>query len=191
LSCKWIATTPRCHFGKRLRRFRRLRGVKQEHVAEILGVSQGMVSRWEAGAHTPSADVCAKIERLLTVAPDSSTDRALRRLVEAASMPVHLICDDSHALLAASAAREAEWEAAANAFLGTSLWRFATRAILVAEGELADHGWFDRANQERVLVATEGNGSREMRILPSTLEWEQISLADGRTGRLVTTASFA
>jgi transcriptional regulator with XRE-family HTH domain len=114
---------PDRQLGQRLRRFRRLRGLKQEHVAQILGVSQGLISRWEAGKHVPSPEISHQIRRFISVAPDSVSDRALRRLVEAANVPVHLICDATHRLLAASPLREDEWRASAHAFIGSSLWR--------------------------------------------------------------------
>lgn len=182
---------PDSQLGLRLRRFRRLRGLKQDHVAHILGVSQGLISRWEAGRHVPAADMGQQIRRLIAVPPDSASDRALRRLVEAANVPVHLICDATHRLLAASPLREEEWRASARAFIGSSLWRFATDDIVAAEDQLADHGWFDQADPGPVAIPTKGNGSDEMRILASTLEWERVGLADGRVGRLVTTVAFA
>lgn len=184
------ASIPDRHLGERLRRFRRLRGLKQGHIAETLGVSQGVVSRWESGQHVPSPETCRRIQHLVAVAPDCSSDHALRKLVEAARVPVHLICDATHRLLAASPSREREWGASAEAFAGCSLWRFATDQIVSAEDQLADSGWFDRAQPPRILVPTTGNGSNEIRILPSILEWEQIGLADGRVGRLATTIAF-
>jgi transcriptional regulator with XRE-family HTH domain len=39
--------------GRALRRFRRLHAIKQTHLAEMLGVSQGSVSRWEAARISP------------------------------------------------------------------------------------------------------------------------------------------
>lgn len=131
-----------------------------------------------------------QIRRFIAVPPDSKSDRALRRLVEAVNVPVHLICDATHRLLAASPLREKEWGASACAFIGSSLWRFATDEIVGAEDQLADYGWFDRTEPERISIPTKGNGSNEMRILPSTLEWERVGLADGRMGRLVTTVAF-
>ena len=159
-------------------------------MAQILGVSQGLISRWEAGKHIPSTEISHQIRRFIAVAPDSVSDRALRRLVEAANVPVHLICDATHCLLAASPLREEEWRASARAFIGSSLWRFATDDIVVAEDRLADHGWFDHSDPDRISITTKGNGSDEMRILRSTLEWERVGLADGRVGRLVTTVAF-
>jgi transcriptional regulator with XRE-family HTH domain len=177
--------------GLQLRRFRRLRGMKQDHIADLLGVSQGLVSRWEAGLHTPSPGLCHRLETLLGSDADPATDTALRRLIENATEPVHLICDASHVLLAASPAREAEWGSRATPFIGTSLWRFASTEIVTSEERLSDRGWFEDTDPGQVLLETGGNGSREMRILPSTLRWERIALAGGRIGRLVTTIAFA
>lgn len=177
--------------GRQLRRFRRLRGMKQDHIADLLGVSQGLVSRWEAGFHTPSPDLYRRLERLLATKADPAADTALRRLIKNTAEPVHLICDASHVLLAASPAREAEWGSRATPFIGTSLWRFATAEIVTGEEGLPDRGWFEETDPGMVLVETGGNGSRDMRILPSTLGWERITLDGGRIGRLVTTIVFA
>jgi len=94
-------------------------------------------------------------------------------------------------LLAASPSREQEWGAPSAPFLGMSLWRFATHEIIERELELPELGWFEDRGPERVLVDTSGNGSRDMRILPSTLAWERVGLSAGKVGRLVTTVAFA
>jgi transcriptional regulator with XRE-family HTH domain len=159
-------------------------------MASDLEVSQSLVSRWEAGLHEPSAKTRCAIERLLRSTHRGGRDAAVRRLVENAADPIHLICDDTHMLLAASPAREREWQARAAAYLGSSLWRFATPQIVACENTLSDLGWFDDRGQPCVFVETDGNGNSEMRILPSTLMWEKIALEDGRIGRLVTTVEF-
>lgn len=185
-----ISSRPSYNLGARLRRFRRLHGIKQDYLADTLSVSQGLISRWEAGKHLPSPEAAQQILDLIAVAPDSSSDRALVRLVESTKVPVHLICDATHRLLAASHPREREWRASADTYIGSSLWRFATEEIVMAEERLSEVGWFDIAHPVRISIPTKGNGSNEMRILPSTLEWESIGLADGRMGRLVTTVAF-
>ena len=77
------------HQGHTLRRLRVLRGMKQSHLAELLGVDQATISRWERGvvplgqAHwTAALDVFA-------VSPDPSQDAALKRLVTSSTSKVH------------------------------------------------------------------------------------------------------
>ncbi|HWW55787.1 MAG TPA: helix-turn-helix transcriptional regulator [Sphingopyxis sp.] len=172
--------------GPALRRFRRLNGIKQGHIAELLAVSQGSVSRWESGAHEPDALHGEKIAALIAANTADDSDRALKRLVETSTQAVHLICDATHRLLAASKARTAQWGGAAQSYIGTSLWRFATPEIILAEEGLGDAGWFDRPFQS-LHFDTGGNGSNEIPVTPSRICWETIPLSGGRTGRLTTT----
>jgi transcriptional regulator with XRE-family HTH domain len=89
--------------GLALRRFGRLNTVKQSAVAEMLGVSQGCVSRWESGGHRPDAGQTDRIIQLISASVGNDHDAALKRLVECSDRPVHLICDSTHRLLAAAA----------------------------------------------------------------------------------------
>jgi transcriptional regulator with XRE-family HTH domain len=175
--------------GRDLRRLRRLRGLKQGHVAELLGVTQATVSRWERGLAWPDEAHAARITQLLSQerAPGRpGQDGALKRLVQRSRDPVHLICDRSHRLLAASAAREAEWTVSASTVLGQPLLSYATPQILDAEAGLADAGWYDRP--DGVLdLETETNHRPDLLIRRSRMRWERILLEDGTAGRLVTT----
>ncbi|HET6524791.1 helix-turn-helix transcriptional regulator [Sphingopyxis sp.] len=172
--------------GRALRRFRRLNAIKQGHFAELLGVAQASVSRWESGAHEPDAAHREKIAALIAAQTGSDADAALKRLVETSTQAVHLVCDATHRLLAASPARAASWNADARAYVGMSLWRFATREIILAEAGLAAAGWFERPFQT-LDVRTGANGSREIPVSPGWMRWETIPLSGGRTGRLTTT----
>lgn len=172
--------------GRALRRFRRLNAIKQGHFAELLGVSQASVSRWESGTHEPDAAHREKIAALIAAQTGSDADAALKRLVETSTQAVHLVCDATHRLLAASPARAASWNADAGTYVGMSLWRFATREIILAEAGLAAAGWFERPFQT-LDVRTGANGSREIPVSPGRMRWETIPLSDGRTGRLTTT----
>ncbi len=150
--------------------------MKQDHIADLLGVSQGLVSRWEAGLHTPSPALYRRLERLLVSEANQAADTALRRLIENAVAPVHLICDASHVLLAASPAREAEWGSRAMPFIGASLWRFATAEIVANEEQLPDHGWFEELILGGWLSRPEGMeaaicGSCRARWDGSVLPW--------------------
>jgi transcriptional regulator with XRE-family HTH domain len=168
-----------------LRRWRRLRGVKQSHAAELFDVSQATLSRWERGQHRIPNTAVRKLSRLLAAPLDSAGDAVLRRLVESSSLPVHLICDLSHRLLAASPVRLAEWTADAAELRGVSLWDFATDEIRAAEGRLGDLGWYDDGAAQ-VSFWTGPNDSPIVTIDSGVLVWERLQLSDGTLARLVT-----
>ncbi len=174
---------------KVLRRLRAVRGIKQSHLAELVGVTQATVSRWERGEARPAPAERARLEALLCAPIDPAADRALKRLVEASPDPVHLICDVTHRLLAASASRQREWSAPASAFLGRPLFRYASDEIRAEEARLADRGWYDEP-APRLVFRTGANASDEIRILPSVMMWERLALSDGSIARLVTSLSF-
>jgi len=169
-----------------LRRLRLISGIKQSHLAELLSVTQATVSRWERGQQHPSPDQEQALLRLLTAPRKPGQDAALRRLVESSSRPVHLICDLSHRLLAASPARTAGWRLPACEFEGRSLWPYATEEIRAAEARLDALGW-DEPAAPVVAFLTGGNYEQAVPILPGWVIWERIRLDDGTPARLVTT----
>jgi transcriptional regulator with XRE-family HTH domain len=162
--------------------------MKQGHAAELLLVSQGTVSRWESGEIDPDAQHRSRIQALIRANANSDSDAALRRLILSSSQAVHLVCDATHELLAASPARAASWRVEANQYVGTSLWRFASEEIVRAEMSLDGLGWFERPFQE-YRFETGDNGSHEIPVRPSLMQWETLPLSDGRVGRLTTTLS--
>lgn len=179
----------RLPIGRALRRFRRLRGVKQSHVAELLRVSQGSVSRWESGAQEPDEISRDRIVAMIAANTNDSGDAAIKRLIHTSTQAVHLVCDATHQLLAASPLRASNWGLDMSELLGTSLWPFASPEIVEAEGCLADRGWFDQPYQT-FRFQTGGNDSPLIPVRPSLIEWETIPLADGRIGRITTTIGF-
>ena len=172
-------------YGRALRRWRRLRGVKQSHAAELFGVTQATLSRWERGHHRLPDSAACKLSRLLAAPLESAADAGLRRLVESSALRVHLICDLSHRLLAASPARFAEWTADAAELRGVSLWAFATDEIRSAEGRLGELGWYDDGATQ-MSFWTGANDSPVVSIDPGILLWERLQLSDGTLARLVT-----
>jgi transcriptional regulator with XRE-family HTH domain len=172
--------------GQALRRFRRLNGIKQGDVAERLSVSQGSVSRWESGTQEPDPIHSRRIADIVAASATGAGDAAIKRLVSTSSLPVHLVCDATHRLLAVSPARAASWNVDVALYLGSSLWPFATEEIVAAEQGLAASGWFERPCQS-LRFETRGNVSDKIPVAAGIVQWETIPLSDGRIGRLTTT----
>lgn len=172
--------------GRALRRFRRLNAIKQSHAAEFFNVSQATISRCESGVHEPEAQQREHIAAMIAAHSGDAADGAWKRLIETSSLPVHMVCDATHRLLAASPARVASWGENADAFLGKSLWRFASREIVLAEASLEALGWYEQPFKQ-LCFQTGENESDVIKVMPSVMLWETVPLADGRVGRITTT----
>lgn len=170
--------------GPSLRRWRVLNRVKQQVLAAELGVSQSRISRWESGHGAPDQNCAAKIAWLLRARPQSASDRALLDLVTKSSSPVHLVCDLTHRLLAASPARAAQWHVGVPDLLGKPLWRFASEGIRAAEHQLQDLGWFEPDSPD-IVYRTERAEFQELTIPESCLRISRLVLSDGGCVRLV------
>lgn len=170
--------------GRSLRTWRALRRIKQLHAAQLLGVSQATVSRWENGQSPPSPDEAERLRTLMAARLDSAADRVLARLVWQSAAPVHLVCDLTHRLLAASPAREAQFKVPTSQLMGTSLWRYASEDIVAAEGRLADHGWFG-PTPPAIEFHTRARDSDALVIRACDMRWVRFQLSDGSFARLV------
>lgn len=170
--------------GSTLRRQRIASGMKQCHLAELLGVHQATVSRWEQGRLVPTEGQLAKLLAIFRAAPSRpSHDAALRRLVEGSAQRVHLVCDRTHRLLAASAPRWSQWRIERADLEGACMLRFASPEIAEAEGRLRDLGWFE-GDVGELVVETGANHSQQVPIAPGRFLWQQVLLGDGGVGRL-------
>mgnify|MGYP000886988296 CR=1 FL=1 len=168
-----------------LRHLRRLAGMKQSHLADLMGVTQSTVSRWESGVLSLTVEQARALQTVFAARPDPAQDAALKRLVETSTSPVHLICDRTHRLLAASPARAADWRVDLDDYLGRSLLVYASDEILAAEARLKDMGWYeDRLGS--LAFDTGANGDPDIPIRPGPMLWERVRLSDGSSGRLVT-----
>lgn len=172
--------------GATLRRWRLFRRIKQEHAAELFGVSQSTVSRWEAGTLPMADDARMRIEALFSARLDSAADHALQRLVTHDSRAVHLVCDHTHRLLACSASRAGEFASPLSTLMGASLWPFATEAIMTREASLSDAGWHEQRITS-VAFDTGSNDSATVPIRASRCRWTRLTLSDGTVARLVET----
>ncbi|WP_342360306.1 helix-turn-helix transcriptional regulator [Terrarubrum flagellatum] len=160
--------------------------MKQGHLAELIGVAQTTISRWEKGELRITDAQRDAIRRALALAPDEPQDAALKRLVESSESKVHLICDRTHRLIAASKARAAEWRIARETAIGRSLFAFASPRIRAAEQSLDVLGWRE-GRVSHLVIETDANLDRDIPIEPGLVRWERIELANGAARRLVTT----
>ena len=174
--------------GRALRTWRGLRRIKQGHAAELLGVSQTTVSRWENGRQTPAPEEQWAIRRLMQARLDGAAERELARMVSQSPRPLHLICDLTHRLLALSAQRESELKVGATDLLGRSLWPHASPEIVAAESELAALGWFE-PGAPAVEGVTREHTTAAVRIRRSRFRWTRFQLSDGSFARLVETVA--
>jgi transcriptional regulator with XRE-family HTH domain len=65
-----ITTEPRMHIGRKIERIRELRGMKQETLADLLGVSQQAVSRMESSQDVEEERL-QKVATALGVTPEA------------------------------------------------------------------------------------------------------------------------
>ncbi len=170
-------------FGKRLKRLRRVVGLKQSALADLIEVDQATISRWENGGQTPSAHVQQVV--FAALGPAKAQDSALKRLVVNSSECLHLVEEATHTCLAYSASRARDWKTSQHALLGVSLWQFATDEIRQAEAELQLDGWWDLHSPAPKAFLTSEAVHDQIRISAGRIVWERLYLSDGTPVRLV------
>ena len=169
--------------GRSLRLWRSLRRLKQTALADLIGVSQTTVSRWESGQAAPSVEEQQQLRTLMAAKLDSAADFALGRLVRSAHTPMHLVCDFSHRLLALSRPREVHCRVPGSELMGSALWRYATPQIVAQEAKLDELGWYE-PGPEAVEFDTEARDDPVMPIERSRMRWIRMQLSDGSFVRL-------
>ncbi|WP_092694488.1 helix-turn-helix domain-containing protein [Tranquillimonas rosea] len=179
---------PRCRsdLGRGLRTWRALHRVKQSHAAELLGVSQPQISRWESGTQEPGQDEARLLADLLSARLAGGADGRLGKFVGDSVSPLHLICDMTHRLLAYSSARARQFRRVPEELDGALLWECASPDIIEAERNLETLGWFDLV-APIIELETTGHRSHLLEIPESRFTWTRFRLSDGRYARLVET----
>ncbi len=170
--------------GFRLRRLRRLKGLKQLHLADLLRVNQSTIARWERGDLDLGEADWQRARAALNVS--TTQDDVLKRLVETSTQEIHLVCDLTHRLLAASSRRKDRWTADIEDLMGRPMLQYASEEILRAEAGLGDLGWYDGVTTS-LSFTTRANSSAVVPIREGRMRWERVLLGDGSPARLATT----
>jgi DNA-binding transcriptional regulator YiaG len=76
-----------------IKKIRRLRGLKQQALADLIHVSRGSVARWEAGFDQPNLLAQKKLKALF--AERSSVDRTLKNLIDTSPVMMELLRPDT------------------------------------------------------------------------------------------------
>lgn len=168
-----------------LRRARRARGIKQTHLAELVGVSQSTLSKWENGTATLSQKHHDRLFQVLGTHASSISDSWLLRLVRHSTRQVHLMRESDHRLLAASHLRICEWKREYSEVASGPLSRDLPSDIAAAEQRLNE---FDDETRWRVpaVLHVDGREHGVYEIERGLLLWEWVTLSDGELARLVT-----
>lgn len=155
-------------FALRLRSWRRLNGIKQLALAEMLGVSQAAVSYWETGRDKPSPDLMKRITELIS---GSELDEIrLERVFTERQPGIMALYDlDGVRLLAASRGYRALWPGM-SLLQGTSL----ERHLVNESGELLANAALRRDINSGKLALVSGVSDRHTDIIVDTAvrhEW--------------------
>ncbi|MBB6610482.1 helix-turn-helix transcriptional regulator [Pontibacter sp. Tf4] len=76
------------HIGRKISRIRELRGIKQETLAQEMGVSQQTVSRIET-SETIEEDILAKVAQILGVTPEAIKNYSDEAVITIISSTLH------------------------------------------------------------------------------------------------------
>lgn len=60
---------PKYEIGERIKKFRIQLGIKQKDLADLVGVSNNVISNWEQGNNRPDADMLPRLCKALQVSP--------------------------------------------------------------------------------------------------------------------------
>lgn len=179
-----LMTPTRHSAGAALRLWRRRRLLKQSHVAALLEIDQSTLSRWERGTVRLSDDAVARIWQVMEGAALPEIDGPLRRLVEACGSALHLICDRSHRLLAASPARDRQWASRAPDLRGRSLRPYMSETLLEAEARFSELTDAPAGTWPALWGLHDGTAHPDVPLRPGAFLWERLRLDDGSVVRL-------
>jgi transcriptional regulator with XRE-family HTH domain len=169
-------------WGQQIRAFRRQRLIKQSVLAEMAGVDQATISRWERGLQLPDVQMQRRLRDLLRKAtPDEAILKHLTRM----SLGEVMLSNHEQTILASSAPYAQTHRVTADHIVGMS-WRGKQNG----EGEglirrAIQCGFFrgDVASVSVVMLSKSLSGHR--RNVPTKVLWGALPLSDGTIVRQV------
>lgn len=170
-------------WGAQLRRFRRLRSLKQTALAELIGVDQATVSRWERGQQSPDLGMQQRLRDLLRrIEPGEEV--LLKHWINA-SVGYTVLCDEDRVIRAASPSYCSIHGLSSTEVLGLSSIPVFTAELERALWLTADRGFFEGEVASATVVGRVNALSGRPRDIPGISVWTPVPLTDGRVLRRV------
>ncbi len=166
-----------------MRRFRRLRALKQVALAELIGVDQATVSRWESGRQSPDLAMQQRLRDLMRrIEPGEEV--LLKHWINA-SIGYTVLCDEDRIIRAASASYCSIHGLSPAEVLGRSTIPTFTAELEQALWLAVDRGFFEGQVASATVVARTNALSGQPRKIPGISVWTPVRLTDGRVLRRV------
>ena len=170
-------------WGAQLRRFRRLRALKQTALAELIGVDQATVSRWESGRQSPDLSMQQRLRDLMRrIEPREEV--LLSHWINA-SVGYTVLCDEDRIIRAASPSYCTIHGIAASDVVGMSSIPAYTAELERALWLAVDRGFFEGDVASITVVGRANALSGRPRDIPGISVWTPVPLTDGRVLRRV------
>ncbi len=170
-------------WGAQLRRFRRLRALKQSALAELVGVDQATVSRWESGRQSPDLGTQRRLRDLMR-AVEPREEILLRHWIDA-SVGYTVLCDEDRIVRAASPSYCAIHGVSPTEVLGRSAVPAFTAELEHALWVTVDRGFFEGDVASVTVVARVNALSGRQHGMAGISVWTPVPLSDGRIFRRV------
>ncbi len=166
-------------WGEQLRRFRRLRALKQAALAEIVGVDQATVSRWESGRQNPDLGMQQRLRDLLRRI-EPREEILLKHWINA-SVGYTVLCDEDRIIRAASPSYCSIHGLSPAEVLGLSTVPVFTAELEQALWLAVDRGFFEGDVASVTVVGRTNALSGRERGIPGISVWTPVPLSDGQT----------
>jgi len=164
-------------WAAQLRRFRRLRTIKQAALAEMLGVDQATVSRWEGGRQVPDLGIQRRLRALMQGA--GSRDEVMVVHWIAAAVGDTLLIDAARIARAASAEFCHRHGVPTAAIAGRAAAPLFSEEMETLWWQVVERGFFEGEIASATVVSRQHLLSGEQRDIPGRTLWTPIHLSSG------------
>ncbi len=178
-------------WGAEIRRFRRLRAIKQTALADILGVDQATVSRWEGGRQIPDLGVQRRLRALMQ--GTGSQDDSLHRHWVDGSVGDTMLLDATRTILAASpeACRRHGAGARATALVGRSAAPLFTEELETLWWQIVERGFFEGEIASAAVVSRANTLADPAAAVAVRQVWTPVAVSSGEVLQRVDSATLS